>query len=91
MLNIINDIVSISKIESGIVDIKLSETNINNQLQFVYDSLILDANNKNLNLSFHCSLSEKEAMIKTDSEKFYGILSNLVKNAIKYKKNATIF
>ncbi|MDA3912554.1 MAG: PAS domain S-box protein [Bacteroidales bacterium] len=90
MLNIINDIVSISKIESGIVDINLSETNINNQLQFVYDSLILDADNKNLNLSFNCALPEKEAMIKTDSEKFYGIISNLVKNAIKYTDSGTI-
>ncbi len=90
MLNIINDIVSISKIESGIVDINLSETNINNQLQFVYDFLKLDADNKNLKLSFTCALPEKEAIIKTDSEKFYGILSNLVKNAIKYTDKGTI-
>jgi hypothetical protein len=90
MLNIINDIVSISKIESGIVDINLSETNINNQLQFVYDSLILDAGNKNLKLSFNCALTEKEAMIKTDSEKYYGIISNLVKNAVKYTDKGTI-
>ena len=90
MLNIINDIVSISKIESGILDIHLSETNINNQLQFVYDSLKLDADNKNLNLSFTCALHEKEAIIKTDSAKFYGILSNLIKNAIKYTDKGTI-
>ena len=49
MLNIINNIVSISKIESGIMDIQLSETNINNQLQFVYDSLKLDAEQKKTN------------------------------------------
>jgi hypothetical protein len=90
MLNIINDIVSISKIESGIIDIYLSETNINNQLQFVYDSLKLDADIKKINLSFNCALTEKEATIKTDSEKFYSILSNLVKNAIKYTDKGTI-
>ena len=90
MLSIINDIVSISKIEAGIVDNNLSETNINNQLQFVYDSLKLDADHKNLNLSFTCELPEKEAIITTDSEKFYGILSNLVKNAIKYTDEGTI-
>ncbi len=90
MLNIINDIVSISKIESGVLDVNLSETNINNQFQFVYDSLIIDANNKNLSLSFHCALPEQEAIIKTDSEKFYRILSNLVKNALKYTDKGTI-
>ena len=90
MLNIINDIVSISKIESGIIEIFISETNINNQLQFVNDSLKLDADNKKLNLFFNCELPEKEAIIKTDSEKFYSILSNLVKNAIKYTDKGTI-
>ncbi len=90
MLNIINDIVSISKIESGIMDIHLSETNINNQLQFVYNSLKLDAESKNINLSFVCELADKDAIINTDSEKFYGILTNLVKNAIKYTDTGTI-
>ena len=90
MLNIINDIVSISKIESGVIDIRLIETNINSQVQFVYDILKLDADSKNLTLSFSCGLPEKEAVIYTDSEKFYGILSNLVKNAIKYTDSGTI-
>ena len=90
MLNLINDIISISKIESGIMDIYLSETNINHQMQFVYDSLILDARQKKLNLSFACALSGKEAIIQTDGEKLYGILSNLVKNAIKYTDTGAI-
>lgn len=90
MLNIINDIVSISKIESGIMDIRFTETNINNQLQFVYDSLKLDANTKKLTLSFTCELIEKEAIIMTDSEKLYGILTNLVNNSIKYTDKGTI-
>ncbi len=90
MLNIINDIISISKIESGITDIRLSEININNQLQFVYDSFKLDANHKKLKLSFTCELPENRAIITTDAEKFYRILSNLAKNAIKYTDEGTI-
>ena len=90
MLSIINDIVNISKIESGLMDVHLSEININSQLQFVYDVLKFDADNKNLNLSFHYELTDKEAIIKTDNEKFFGILSNLVKNAIKYTDSGTI-
>ncbi len=90
MLNIINDIVSISRIESGIMDIHLCETNINNQLQFVYDSLKFDADCKKLKLSFTCDFPEKEAVIKMDSEKFFSILSNLIKNAIKYTDEGSI-
>jgi PAS domain S-box-containing protein len=90
MLNILDEIINISKIESGIMDIHLSKTNINNQLQFVYDSLKLDADSKKLNLTYTCALAEEEAIIITDSEKFYGILSNLVKNAIKYTEEGSI-
>lgn len=84
MLNIINDIVSISKIESGIVDIRLSDTNINSQMQLVYDSLVFDADSKGIKLSYECNTTDSEAIVRTDSEKLNGILSNLVKNAIKY-------
>ncbi len=90
MLNIINNIVSISKIESGTSDINISETNINNQLQLVYDTLKLDAENKKLNLSFDCSLPKEKANIHTDCEKLNGILLNLVKNAIKYTNKGKI-
>ncbi|WP_298369317.1 ATP-binding protein [uncultured Lutibacter sp.] len=90
MLNVINDIVSISKIESGTVGVQLSLTNINNQLQFIYESLKLDADNKKIKLTFTCELPEEQAIIKTDSEKLYGILINLVKNAIKYTNTGTI-
>lgn len=90
MLNIIKNIIDISKIESGTTEIQLNEINIYDQLQFVYDLLKTDAENKKLNLSFKCVLPEKETIIKTDSEKFYGILSNLVKNAIKYTETGFI-
>ncbi len=90
MLNIINDIMNISKIESGIMDIHPAEMNINNQLKFVYESLKFDADNKNLNLNYSCAMSDTEAFVKTDIEKFYGIISNLVKNAIKYTDKGTI-
>jgi hypothetical protein len=90
MLNIINDIVSISKIESGTMDIHLKETNINNQMQFVYDVLKFDADRKKLSLSYNCKMTDVEANIITDSDKFYGILSNLVNNAIKYTDSGTI-
>ncbi len=56
----------------------------------MYDVLKLDADHKNLNLAFHCGFKEKEAIILSGSEKFHGILSNLVKNAIKYTDSGTI-
>ncbi|HEY5590618.1 MAG TPA: PAS domain S-box protein, partial [Paludibacter sp.] len=90
MLNIINDIVSISKIESGTMETYISDTNINGQTEYVYNILKLDAEKKKLNLILKNGLPDKESIIKTDNEKFIGILSNLVKNAIKYTDQGSI-
>jgi len=90
MLNIINDIVDISKIESGQMELFISETKVNELTEFIYDCLKLEAENKRINLSFKNNLPADEALIKTDRGKLYAILSNLVKNAIKYTDNGSI-
>ncbi len=84
MLNIINDIVDISKIEAGLLEIQLSETNINDYTEYLYNFFLPQAKSKGLLLSVKNSMSGKEATITTDREKLYSILTNLIKNAIKY-------
>jgi CheY-like chemotaxis protein len=45
---------------------------------------------KGMKLRIHKSLPAEEAFLKTDREKVYAILTNLVKNAIKFSKVGTI-
>jgi len=90
MLNIINDIVDISKIEAGLVKLVIRESNINEQIEFIYTFFKPEVDAKGMKLSFRNSLTAKGAIIKTDSEKLYAILTNLVKNAIKYSKEGFI-
>jgi PAS domain S-box-containing protein len=90
MLNIINDIVDISKIEAGLMNLEIKETIINEQIEDIYAFFKPEAEAKGIRLSFKNSLPEKAAIIKTDSEKLYAILTNLVKNAIKYTLNGSI-
>ncbi len=90
MLNIINDIVDISKIESGQMNIYLSPTNINKQIEYTYNFFRQEAENKGLLLLFKKSLPSKHAIITTDREKVYAILTNLVKNAIKFTPSGSI-
>lgn len=84
MLNTINDIINISKIESGQMEITLSVTNVNEQIEYIYSFFKPEVEQKGLQISFKNALPAKEAVIKTDREKIYGILTNLVKNAIKF-------
>jgi signal transduction histidine kinase/CheY-like chemotaxis protein len=90
MLNIINDIVDISKIESGLMEVNMSETNINQQVEYIYNFFKIEVEAKGMRLSYKCGLPDSKSLIKTDAEKVYAILINLVKNAIKYSKDGSI-
>ncbi len=90
MLNIINDIIDISKIEAGLMGVDLKESNINEQIEYIYTFFKPEVENKGMHLVFNNSLAAKEALIETDREKIYAILTNLVKNAIKYSNEGSI-
>jgi CheY-like chemotaxis protein len=90
MLNIINDIIDISKIEAGLMKLDIKESNINEQIEYIYTFFKPEVEAKGMKLLFNTPLPAKEAAITTDSEKVYAILTNLVKNAIKYSKEGTI-
>ncbi len=90
MLNILNDIISISKIESQQIEVSVSETNVNKQLEYIYHFFRLEADQKKLQISFKNSLPADEAFIMTDREKLYAVLTNLVKNALKFTQTGSI-
>lgn len=90
MLNIINDIISISKIESGLLKLNIQASNINEQIEYIYDFFKLEVELKGLKISLKKALPTHEAILKTDPEKVYVILTNLVKNAIKYTEKGSI-
>ena len=90
MLNIINDIVSISKIESGQMEISISETNIKDQIEFIYTFFKPEVERKGIQIFMKDSMHGIQTIIKTDREKLYAILTNLVKNAIKFTREGSI-
>jgi PAS domain S-box-containing protein len=90
MLNIINDIISISKIESGMVEVSLSDTNVNEQIEYIYTFFKPECTQKGIALFHKNALPKEASIIKTDREKVYAILTNLVKNAIKFTNTGSI-
>ena len=90
MLNLINDIVDISKIESGQVNVSVLDTRVNEQTDDIYNLFRPEAEAKGLKFTFKNGLPDEDATIQTDGEMVYSILTNLVKNAIKYTENGSI-
>lgn len=90
MLNTINDIIEISKIETGQVEVSPSEINVNEMLDYYYHFFKPEATKKGLNFQYQRSLSADEANIISDKTMLDSILTNLIKNAIKYTAEGTI-
>ncbi len=86
MLNIINDIVSISKIESDQMSVNLSDSNVNEQIEYIYTFFKPEIEGKGMQFSIKNSLPLSQLIIKTDRKKMFAIFTNLVKNAIKYSE-----
>jgi signal transduction histidine kinase len=90
MLNIINDIIDISKIEANLIEVDIRESNLNEKMEFIYTFFKPQVEEKGMQLLLRNTLPSNEANIRTDNEKVYSILTNLVKNAIKYSKEGSI-
>jgi signal transduction histidine kinase len=90
MLNIINDIVDISRIEAGLMQLDIRETDINDQLGYIYSFFKPEVEAKGITFLLRDYLPMHECCVYTDREKSYAILINLVKNAIKYTERGSI-
>lgn len=90
MLNIINDLIDISKVESGMASVSTSAVEINDQIDFLYNFFRPEAESKGLELQFHKGLMNARSRIITDKEKIIAILTNLIKNAIKFSVSGII-
>lgn len=90
LLSIINNIISLSKIEAYQIEVSITDTNVNEQIEYIYQFFKPEAEHKNLHLTFKNALSANDAYIETDMEKLYAVLTNLVKNALKFTETGSI-
>ena len=90
LLGIINDIVDISKIESGLASLLDSEFDINLMLSNLVHTLIPNTANHNITLTFNKGLHDKQSSIIGDEVKIRQILTNLLVNAIKFTEKGNI-
>lgn len=88
MLNTVNDIIEVSKIETGQIKLKLSPVDICKSVNEIYSFFKNEVANKGLELI--AAFEAKNEIIETDPTKFNSILTNLIKNAIKFTDNGYI-
>ena len=90
LLNTINDIIELSKIESGDTALYLSEINLNETLQYYISFFTPEANQKGLTLAMYIPDELQYITINSDKSKLDSILTNLIKNALKFTTKGSI-
>jgi signal transduction histidine kinase len=88
LLELINDVLDIAKIEAGKMDLQYEDFNLSDILKKV-DAMIQPLY-KNKNLKFEITKIDKKKVIRIDSRRFMEILYNLLSNAIKYTKKGEV-
>ena len=87
LLNLIDDIIDISKIEAGQIKIRIAESNINAILEEIYDSFKtskVKEGKEHIKFIRKVGLSSAESDILTDPFRLRQIISNLIGNAFKF-------
>ncbi len=87
LLQLINEILDLSKIESGIIEFAYGPTNINNLCKEVYDAHVFRAP-QGVKLVFEPS--DPRLTIITDKNRVFQVISNLIGNAFKFTKTGSI-
>lgn len=93
LLNLINDIIDVAKIEAGELKIDLQHHDLNklfNELEITFKNIMYQKEKSNIQLVKKVYNPHKELFITTDGARLKQVLTNLIGNAIKFTNEGSI-
>lgn len=88
LLQLINDILDISKIEAGTLDFIYSSVDVNELFFSIEDSSKLKNTNENVRIFYNQQMPE--CCINTDKNRLTQVVTNMINNAIKFTQEGSI-
>lgn len=89
MLDLLNDILNVSSIESGNVKVAKTQESLKKCIHEAIEELNIMAKNKNIMLKTEIDESLGDVEVKIDKKRIHQVISNLLSNAIKYSEQNT--
>ena len=89
MLNLISDILDLSKIESGTVSVQAEEVFFTSVLEMVARPFRHEAENRRLTFEVHTDPHLPRSLV-TDSKRLQQVLKNLLSNAFKFTEQGGV-
>ncbi|MBK7213504.1 MAG: PAS domain S-box protein [Bacteroidales bacterium] len=90
LLELINNIIDISKIESGTLEVNLTDIHLHTLIQGVLNQFIPVADSKNIRMVSPIEYAGDDIIIRCDELKLHQVLTNLVDNSLKFTLAGTI-
>jgi signal transduction histidine kinase len=84
LLDVIEDILNISKIETGAMTTNISNFDITDTISLIYKSFLPETELKSIRFNFVNSIPATHRIVSSDEIKLTAIIKNLIKNAIKF-------
>ncbi len=89
LLDLINDILDLSKVEAGKYEIDIAEMNLEELQEYVIQTFSQITNKKGITLETNLA-NDLPEYIMTDSQRVLQIIKNLMSNAIKFTEKGTV-
>ncbi|MDX9769832.1 MAG: PAS domain S-box protein [Tenuifilaceae bacterium] len=90
LLNVVEDVIDISKIETGQMEVHQSETSINKAIYRIRDIFEPQAQSNGVEINTLCFFPDNLDNIVTDASKLNQVLTNLLNNALKFTESGTV-
>ena len=90
IMNLFDDLMNISRIETGQISISTGKTNINRIIENLYSFYEPRYREKGIDFSYRVALSGEESAMITDENKVNQVLSNLLNNALKFTDSGSV-
>lgn len=91
LLSIVTNIIDMSRIEAGLLKMKLEPANLNDLLHYIYNITQLNLSDRNKNIALELDIpSDENLEIVIDKVRFKQIFTNLLSNAVKFTNKGTI-
>ncbi len=88
LLELINDVLDLSRIESGRVEIEKTKINIKDLINEMVT--LIDPQAREKNIALKCLIKENIPIINSDGNKIRHILQNLIGNAVKFTEKGKV-